>query len=284
MVNTQSTDTNCFSDAGRNGSAVCGSKMHAITLAEDQALTLEMMNDLADPESPMVSITIPDVIPPEVCRKIAEGFRARAAQSYGGAANEDISIASGGAAWAVRYLSSASAMPNSSQNWAGYHDAAFLTDLERYEVTAPLCGDDIVTIPVNVIDLAVGNLNRAVHPRTGRPMEQCVVRQGAAGIHCDYAAKDIGIDAVGHVGMVIPLATGPNPRQRVWDHYHPFDDKGNYGFDIPPNVPFIDVPTPIGAICLLSARRTHAVLDTNERITVAFHCAPLRLGKWVYYA
>lgn len=239
---------------------------------------------LADPVDRLVSITIPDVIPQDRCAAVVQALRSRAAKKYDGVASGDLSIASGHSAWDRRYNDHGGAPANSSSVWQPYFDDVSITDKERKDFTEPHLGEDILDISKGVFEMAGANLEVARHPQKGRRMEQGVFRNGAAGIHFDWAVSDLGLAAVGHIGLVVPLATGPDPFQRVWDHFHEPDEIGNYGYSIPPGAPYIDVPTPVGSICLLSARRSHAVLDTMERITFAFHIALLEDGRWVYYA
>jgi hypothetical protein len=248
------------------------------------ALQHDELVELALPETGFVSLNIPDVIEKDRCSAVANALRARAAKKYDGAASGELSIASGNSAWDRRFNGIGGAPPNSSSVWQRYFDEVSVTDRERRDLTEPYIGEDILNIPKGVFEMAGAKLEVARHPHKGRRMEQAVFRNGAAGNHFDWAATDLSLAAVGHIGLVIPLATGPSPVQRVWDHFHEPDEVGNYGYPIPLGTPYIDVPTPVGSICLLSARRTHAVLDSMERITFAFHIALLADGRWVYYA
>jgi hypothetical protein len=258
--------------------------IYAINLPINEPLTPEMVDDLANPESPLVAITINDVVPKSACEKVVKALHSESWSKYSGSA---ASLASpiGSSAWDYRYNQHGQSLSNSSDAWIEYLDGVDDWDSQRAEKFVPFFGTDPNDIVSSIICNATGcPILRAEHPRLGRRMGAGMVRTGVPDPHFDWARYDLGLNATGHIGVVIPLRTGPNPVQRVWDHFAAPDNFGNYGIKIPEDTPYLDIGTPVGSVCLLSARRTHAVLDDSVRTTFAMHIAHMADGRWVMFA
>ena len=265
--------------------------LNAINVTTAAPLTADRFRRLAHPEDHLVGATITDFVTASACEQAMQRLSNRKDRLYDGPAAETLGTSLGISAWEARYPGINGKPADGVASWNEYFNSVPDWDRERREIFTPCFGDDPMDLIENVVANGLGKpVERARHPRYGRRMGAGLVRTGAAKAHWDYAKDDVGLNAIGHIGVVLVLSTGDDPIQRVWDYQAEPDDEGNYdSFDLCLNkqlTPSLDLETPVGSLCFLSARYLHEILDDPDgRCTLACHIAWLEDGdRWVVYA
>jgi hypothetical protein len=265
--------------------------LSALEVTTREPLTRPMMYDLANPDTGLAGATLPTFAPLTACHSAMEAINKREAIPYDGPAANTLSAGLGTSAWDARYPGIVPYDPDSVGSWWAYFDRVPAWDADRRALFADSFGGDPIDHITNTLSTALGQpIERAIHPRFGRKMGVGLVRRGAPLAHFDFAQYDVGFNAAGHIGIVLVLDAGPGALQRAWNYQPEPDEEGNYDtFDYmldPRLTGFIDIPTPVGCLSLLSARYIHEVRDMpDKRCTLAAHLAWLPDGdRWVIYA
>lgn len=205
---------------------------------------------------------------------------------YAGTAT-DLSASGGPSHWEPSYPNG-----NTSNAWAQYFHEKEKWDYEQKKVFSSCPNpEDLLKAPFVAL-YGKDNVSRLIHPRYGQEMSPFILRSGYASRHVDNALWDVPVDCVGHVGAVLVLDSDEDTVQRIHRHrpsnpVYAGDKQGNYGLDVPPATPCIDVPSVAGSYNLVSAEYTHELMSHLRRkcrLTIAAHFILTKFGKVFYYA